>query len=108
MSSPLGTARWAAHTPGKSARNWRKAYSLTKAKPESRRISWRRKAPVKRARRRLDIGVGLQNHTRSRGQRNERRRRQMIFNDREIDAAAPQQLGHTPRLAEIAAEFQDR
>ena len=59
---------------------------------------------VKRARRRFYIGVGMQNNPRSRGQRDERRRGQMIFDDREIDAAAPQQLGDTPGFAEIAAD----
>ena len=59
---------------------------------------------IKPARRRLDIGVGLQNHPRSRGQRDERRRRQMIFDNGEIDAAAPQQLRDAPRFSEIAAD----
>ena len=46
----------------------------------------------------------MQNHPRSRGQRDERRRRQMIFDNGEIDAAAPQQLGDAPRFPEIAAD----
>ena len=104
MSSPLGTARWAARRPGKSARKRLKAYSLTKAKPESRRISWPPEGAVKRARRRFHIGVGMQNHPRSRGQRDERRRGQMIFDNGEIDAATPQQLGDAPGFPEVAAD----
>ena len=46
----------------------------------------------------------MQNHPRSRGQRDERRRGQMIFDDREIDAATPQQLGDAPGFPEIAAD----
>ena len=65
-------------------------------------------SPVKRARRRFHIGVGMQNHPRSRGQRDERRRGQMIFDNGEIDAATPQQLGDAPGFPEIAADSGDR
>ncbi len=81
-----------------------KAYSLTNAKPESATHLLASKGPVKRVRRRFHIGVGMQNHPRSRGQRDERRRGQMIFDNGEIDAATPQQLGDAPGFPEIAAD----
>ena len=64
--------------------------------------------PVKRVLRRFHIGVGMQNHPRARGQSDERRRRQMIFDNREIDAAAPQQLADAPRFPEIANDSRIR
>ena len=59
--------------------------------------------PVQRARRRLHIGVGVQNHPRPRGQRDERGRRQVIFDDRKVDAAAPEKPRDAPGFAKIAA-----
>ena len=59
--------------------------------------------PVKRALRRLHVGVGVQDHPRPRGQRDQGRGRQMIFDNRKVDAAAPEKPRDAPGFPKIAA-----
>ena len=46
----------------------------------------------------------MQNHRRSRGQRDERRRGKVIFDNGEIDAATPKKLGDAPGLPDVATD----
>ena len=60
--------------------------------------------PLHRARRRLLVGVAMQDDGEPGRRGDERRRWQVILDDRDIDAAALQKLADRPGLGEIAAE----
>ena len=61
-----------------------------------------------RARWALHVGVAMQNHRDARSRRDARRSRQMIFDDREIDPAAPQEPSDAPGFGQIPPDHKVR
>ena len=59
---------------------------------------------IERARRRLLVGVAVQNHRNARSQRDDGRGRQVVFDNGEIDAATLQEPGDAPGLSQIAGD----
>jgi hypothetical protein len=60
--------------------------------------------PLHRARRRSLVGVTVEDHGKARRRRDERRPREVILDDRDVDAAALEKLPDRPGLGENAAE----